>query len=260
MILEAKNLEFSYTPEKVLFHDVSLSVNRGEILAILGANGAGKSTLLNCLANLLTPQKGEVLLKGRPVNKISLRETARCVGYVPQSHRPAYGYQVRDFIVMGRAPYLGIFRQPGKEAYMLADQVMDEMGIAHLAHRSYTDLSGGERQQVTIARAMVQQPDLIMLDEPTNHLDYGNQQRMIHTIKRLADRGFGIIITSHMPDHVLLLDGKVGILDDEGNFQVGVCGEMMKEERLRSLYHVDIHLVYEPAVNRVVCVSGEGEK
>ncbi len=257
MIIEAKNLKFSYTDEKPLFHNVNLSVDKGEILAILGANGAGKSTLLNCLANLLKPQEGEIRIHGELMEHMPLRKIAKCIGYVPQNHTPAYGYQVRDFIVMGRAPYLNTFQQPGKKDYELTDQIMEELHITHLAYRSYLELSGGERQQVTIARAMVQQPDLIMLDEPTNHLDYGNQLRMIQTIKRLARHHFGIIITSHMPDHVLMLDGKVGILDDEGNFQIGSCQEMMQEDRLRHLYHVDIHLVYEPSVNRVVCFSGE---
>lgn len=95
----------------------------------------------------------------------------------PQIHVPVYGYEVREFIVMGRAPYLGMLEKPSKKDYEIVDQVMEEFGLSNLAKRSYMELSGGERQQVTIARAIVQQPEIIVLDEPTNHLDYGNQLR-----------------------------------------------------------------------------------
>lgn len=260
MILEAKGLKFFYKPEKIQFQDVNLSVNKGEILAILGANGAGKSTLLNCLGNLLKPQEGEILIHGEPMAHMSLNKIARSIGYVPQRHNPAYGYQVRDFIVMGRAPHLSTFQIPSRMDYEKVDNVMEEFNIGHLGSRSYLELSGGERQQVLIARTIVQEPDLIMLDEPANYLDYGNQLRMIETIKRLANRGLGVIITSHIPDHVLLLDDKVGILDHSGHFQVGTCQEMIREDLLKEIYNVDVHLVYEPVVNRTVCLSGYGRK
>ena len=194
MRLEVNRLSFSFDKDEPLFQDVSFTVMNGQVMSILGANGAGKSTLLNCVANLLRPTCGSITLDGIPLERMDLREIARSVGYVPQSHTPAYAYAVRDFVVMGRAPHLGPFQQPGAEDYMLADSALEELGIAHLRSRPYTELSGGERQQVTIARVIVQQPSIIMLDESTNHLDYGNQLRMLRMVRDLAERGFGIII------------------------------------------------------------------
>lgn len=109
MILEVKDLSFSYHNNKQVFSNVNFSLDAGEILTILGPNGAGKSTLLNCLANLLHPSSGQVMLEGRNIKDIGLKEVAKILGYVPQTHTPAYGYNVRDFVVMGRSPYLGMF-------------------------------------------------------------------------------------------------------------------------------------------------------
>ncbi len=256
MILEVRNLSYGYQKNHLLFRDVNFSSEKGEIFAILGANGAGKSTMMNCIANLLNPLEGEILLNGKPLPELSIREVSRIIGYVPQMHTAAYGYEARDFVVMGRAPYLNFFQQPSKKDYALVDETLEELGIAKLAHRPYTKLSGGERQQVSIARAIVQQPDIIMLDEPTNHLDYGNQLRMMHLIQKLSKKGYTIIITSHMPDHVLLLGGKVGILNTDGSFLTGKGEEIITEENLRRIYQVDVYLTYMKELGRKVCVSG----
>lgn len=259
MILDVRNLSFGYHKDRILFRNVNFSVEKGEVFSILGSNGIGKSTLLNCIANLLTPFEGEISLNGVPMKNMDLKEIAKTIGYVPQMHDVAYAYEVRDYIVMGRAPYLGMFGKPSEEDYRLADKTMDELGISHLAGRAYTELSGGERQQVSIARAIVQQPDIIILDEPTNHLDYGNQLRMIHMIRKLAQSGYGVIITSHMPDHVLLLDGNVGILGDDRQLRVGTTREIMTKENLEELYHVEIFMIHVDEVGRDVCVAGKAE-
>lgn len=163
-------------------------------------------------------------------------------------------------MVMGRAPYLGMFAQPSERDYGRVEEVLEELGISHLAERPYTELSGGERQLVSIGRAIVQDPELIILDEPTNHLDYGNQFRMLKLIERLAKKGYGIILTSHMPDHVLMLNGKVGILGADGQLQVGTTDEIMTEENLEALYQVDIHMIDVEQVGRKICVAGTKNK
>ncbi len=256
MILESKELSFSYEPGRRVFHDVSFELHQSEILTILGANGAGKSTLLNCIVNLLNPETGTVFLDGKPIREYSLKETSRLIGYVPQNHVPAYDYTVRDFVAMGRAPYLKAFQQPGKNDYKIVDETLDMMNLTELSFRPYTHLSGGERQQVSIARAIVQQPQLIMLDEPTNHLDYGNQLRTLSMIKSLAEKGYSVVMTSHNPDHIMLLESKVGILDRNGCFNVGDPHTILTEETLKELYRSDICVTYVDKVQRKVCIPG----
>ena len=186
MILEVSNLGFHYHNSRTIFREVSFSVDKGEVLSILGPNGSGKSTLLNCIANLYKPVSGQILLNGKPVSRMNLRDVARVIGYVPQIHTPAYAFTVREFAVMGRTPYIGAFTTPSAEDYRIADEALERMGITHLRDKPYTEISGGERQQVTIARVIAQQPQLILLDEPTAHLDYGNQHRVVQMIRKLA--------------------------------------------------------------------------
>ena len=126
---------------------------------------------------------------------MNLREVARVIGYVPQIHTPAYAFTVREFAVMGRTPYIGAFTVPGVEDYRIADEALERMGIAHLRDKPYTEISGGERQQVTIARVIAQKPQLILLDEPTAHLDYGNQHRVVQMARQLAAEGYALIMT-----------------------------------------------------------------
>ena len=257
MILEVKNLRYHYDDSRTIFHDVSFGIESGEIISILGPNGAGKSTLLNCIANLLTPSTGEILLEGKPMNKLSLNEIARIIGYVPQPHTPAYDYTVRDFTVMGRTPYIGLFSKPKQEDYDLADGALKQLGIYHLADKPYTQISGGERQQVTIARVLVQQPKLILLDEPTSHLDYGNQIRTVKMIRKLAGQDFAVILTTHMPDHVILLGSRVGILDHTGTMTFGDVDSIMTEETLSKVYQTNLKVLYIEEIGRVACVAAD---
>ncbi|MSA03304.1 ATP-binding cassette domain-containing protein [Lactonifactor sp. BIOML-A3] len=254
MKLEIKDVSFSYGKDRILFKNVSFTLDKGRIFSVLGANGAGKSTLLKCIANLLRPCRGEICLDGVSLHRMEQREVARKIGYVPQTHTAAYGYLVRDFVVMGRAPYLRAFEKPSGEEYRMAEEVLEEMEIIHLADRPYTELSGGEAQKVMIARTIVQQPDIILMDEPTNHLDYGNQMRMMKMIMKLAGKGFGILMTSHMPDHVLLLEGEVGILNDEGEFITGKAADIMTEDNLSRLYRAKLDLVFMEELNRKICI------
>lgn len=254
MILEVKDLSFSYDNTRIIFEKVNFGVDKGEIFTILGRNGAGKSTLLNCVANLFVPKSGGIYLNGQPMNKMKLTQIAQVIGYVPQVHNPAYSYTVRDFTVMGRTPYIGALSKPSKADYDKVDEVLEELGIMKLRDKSYTAISGGERQQVTIARVMVQEPQLILLDEPTAHLDYGNQLRTVKMIKKLADRGFGVIMTTHNPDHAMLLGDKVAILDKQGHLNVDKAEHSLTEEALSELYDIDLKMVYVEEAHRKVCV------
>lgn len=256
MILEVKNLKFAYPGHKTLFQNVNFTLKKGEILSILGANGAGKSTLLSCIANILKPSSGAVYLKGQLMSRMPLCDIAKIIGYVPQRHNAAYGYSVKDYVVMGRAPYLGTFQQPGVKDYESVIETLKDFGIHNLAEYPYNELSGGEQQKVSIARALVQKPDIVILDEPTNHLDYGSQLKILNRIKRLSEKGFSIIITSHMPDHVLMLNQKTALLKGDGSFVVGSSEELITEETMRMLYNIKVHVFYDSTLGRKVCMYG----
>ena len=254
MILEVRDLSFHYYNSRLIFSDVSFTVNKGEIMSILGANGSGKTTLLNCLSNLFTPDSGEILINKKPMERMGIRDVARVIGYVPQIHTPTYAYSVLEFTVMGRTPYIGAFATPSVEDYQIADNALNRMKLSHLRDKMYTEISGGERQQVTIARAIAQQPQLILMDEPTAHLDYGNQYRVVQMIRELAAEGYAIIITTHNPDHATILDDKVAILDREGRINVGIAAKTLNAKTLSSLYGLSIKTVYDEDAKRNVCI------
>jgi iron complex transport system ATP-binding protein len=254
-ILDIQGAGFSYSGGRKIFWDVSLSLAEGQILSIIGPNGCGKSTLLNCLAGLSKLCAGDVLLDGRPQKTYTRKETARVIGYVPQIYSLPFGYTVRDYVVLGRAPYIGVLAVPGKQEYALADGAMEKMGITELADRPYTEISGGERQQAAIARVLVQQPRIIMLDEPTSALDYGNQIRMIELITELARDGYTIIMTTHTPDHAIMLDDTVALMDRTGGLSVGTTADIMQEKRLMEVYRTNLKLVYVAEAGRLSCLA-----
>ena len=255
MIYDVNNVEFTYpgNTNKVL-NGVSLKLEKGEVLSILGPNGAGKSTLLNCMTGLLKPGHGSIKLDGSDISSLSARQVARVISYVPQTHIPAFSYTVLHFVTMGRAPHIGAMQKPRTSDVEVAKNALKTISIEHLADKSYTEISGGERQLTIIARALAQQPKAIIFDEPTAHLDYGNQHRILRLIKSLSERGYGIIITTHNPDHALLLGGNVGILSSDGTLVSGGCEEIITEERLKEVYKTSLRLLRIEELDRIVCL------
>lgn len=254
-LLRAQSISFHYHKNPDVFRDVSFEISEGEIFTILGANGAGKSTLLNCLTGIFKPKTGDVLLNGKDMNGLAPKDIAKLIAYVPQIHNPIYGYSVREYVVMGTTPYIGAFSSPSREDYKTADTALERMNITHLSGKPYTEISGGERQQVSIARALAQRPQLIMLDEPTAHLDYGNQLKTVRLIKTLAEEGFAVVLTTHVPDHPVILSGKVGILDKHGYLTCGSADKLLTAESLTSLYGIEIRLKYIDDCARRICFA-----
>ena len=255
MIYEVKDITFSYPgSERRVLDGASLELEKGRVLAILGANGAGKTTLLNCMAGLLKAESGSIKLCGQELGTMKEKEIARLVGYVPQIHTPAFDYSVLDFVLMGRAPGMGTFSRPKSEDEEVCREVLGSMEIDHLAEKSYRNISGGERQQVLIARAIVQRPEVILFDEPTAHLDFGNRQKILARIRQMVDEGYSVVITTHDPDHALLLDDQAAIVDSTGRIAQGDAGEIITEERLKDIYGVDIRLKSVDGLSRKICV------
>lgn len=254
-LVQCDNMYFSYDGKRQILNNVSFSIEKGQLVTLLGPNGVGKSTLLNCITGLLKPQRGKVLLNGKDIFSLSRKSVAREIAYVPQKNIVPFDYLVKEFVVMGRTSHLGILTTPSEHDYKLVDDALLKLGIADLSERQINELSGGEQQKAYIARALVQEPALVILDEPTAALDIGNQIRVLNLIKELLGLGFAVIQTTHNPDHCMMLGGKVAILDECGALETGICKDIITEERLRKVYNADVKLAYIPEIQRKACVA-----
>lgn len=256
MIYDVKGINFTYPgSDRQILKDVSLTLNEGDVLAVLGPNGAGKTTMLNCLAGLLKPNSGDILLEGKSMKSLKPHEVAKVIGYVPQIHTPAFSYKVLDFVIMGRAPKVSLLGRPSQDDVDYCYSILEDMGIDHLAGKSYIEISGGERQQVLIARAIAQEPKAILFDEPTAHLDFGNQHKVLYMIKKMSEKGFAVIITTHNPDHALLLGDRTAIVSRDGHLISGKTEDIVTEENLRDIYRTDIKMIRIPEMERVAVVT-----
>ena len=253
MRLEVKNLSFSYTRDKVIFHDVDFTLGDGDVLSVLGANGAGKSTMLNCIAGLLAPKTGDILFDGQSMFSMSRKEISRRLGYVPQIHDSSFAFTVLEYVVMGRTPYIRAYETPSQKDYDIARENLAKVGMGGLEYKVFTELSGGQQQLSTIARALTQESPVILLDEPTNHLDFGNQFRTVGTIRQLSELGYVVVTTTHNPDHVFELGGQVAILDADGEIRIGTVEESLTEERLSELYGMDIGIAHGTEAGHGLC-------
>ncbi len=194
MELEVKNLEFSYGKKTVL-ENISFQVTKGEIVGIIGPNGSGKSTLLKCINGLLSPQKGELVLDDKNLLEYSSSDLARTIGYVPQKELLFSPSPVFEIILMGRKPY-GAWK-PGPEDKEIVARIIHRLNISSIAFQDYSKLSGGQQQKVLIARALAQNPSLLILDEPTSNLDLKHQIEVMEMIKAESKRGISSLIAMH---------------------------------------------------------------
>ena len=217
---------------RTVLHDLSFAIHAGELTALLGPNGAGKTTLLRLMLGLVQPDTGQVWLDGRPMADWSRREVARRIAYVPQGHVPLFPYTVRDIVGMGRlaeTPFAPSLRATDCSA---VEHAMAELAITRLAGRPYTDLSGGERQAVLLARALAQGARTLILDEPETGLDHGQKQRLYALLRRLAEQGHAVVATTHDPFQaarvfdraVLLRDGRIV---GDGPAETVLCADMV---------------------------------
>lgn len=241
-------------------NDCSFSLRKGDMLCILGPNGIGKSTLLNCLCGLLVPKQGVITIDNHKISEMSTRNIARYIGYVQQSQINSFGYTVIDYVLMGRANNVKLFHKPTYFDRKIAEEALQLVGIRHLATEVITEISGGERQLASIARVIAQKPQIILLDEPTAHLDYGNQMKILKLINALSKSGYSILMTTHNPDHCLMLNTRVGIFDKTGSLNVGTCEQMLTESRLSELFKTQIKMVYAKSVKRKTFVLGSIEE
>lgn len=193
-MLEGKKLSFRYKKQPPVFEDVSFSLPEGEVLSIMGPNGAGKSTLLKCINRIHRPASGGIAFDGTDVYRMSRREIGRLFGYVPQDVGGGLDVSVVEAVMLGRTPYIRI--RPTQEDREIVFGAIERLGLEEYAFRSLNELSGGERQRVFLARALVQEPKVLLLDEPTSNLDSLNEAVILRSLKE-EGRDKTVVLVSH---------------------------------------------------------------
>jgi iron complex transport system ATP-binding protein len=238
MKLKVANLQFSYNSHPVLA-DVTFSLDRGQIMCVLGVNGVGKSTLLKCLNRILQPQRGSVLVDEEDLLHINRNIVSRRMGYVPQRH-PETQLTVFEAVLMGRKPH--IRWSMGSEDYEVAERTIQQLGLARLAMRSVMSLSGGELQKVVIARALAQSPEILLLDEPTSNLDLKNQLEVMGLIRRIVEtQGLSAVVAIHDLNIAVRFADSFLFLKDQRIHGVSTK-EDLTADMIRQVYGVDVAL------------------
>jgi iron complex transport system ATP-binding protein len=240
--IEVRRASFRFS-ERVVFRALDLDVYPGEVLTVLGPNGCGKSTLLRCLGGILTLDEGTVRIGQCDIRALDVRSRAQRIGFLFQDHIPSFPFPVLDVVCMGRTPHLSFLESPAATDIALAEEALDQVGIMGLKNRPYTELSGGERQLVLLARTLVQQPVVILLDEPTTHLDSRNQVHSLKKIGALAGQGRSVIMTTHDPNQAFLFPGRTALMHPGGSVTVGPAAEVITGPSLSASYGTDIQVL-----------------
>jgi len=236
-VIHAENLSLHYGNNESALHNLTLSVEAGEFFVVIGPNGSGKTTLLNILSRYLRPTGGTIEILDRPLAEYSQRQLAQKVAVVPQQMPVDFPFTVEETVLMGRSPHLGLTAVEGERDRAIAREAMVFTDVAHLAKRGLDQLSGGERQRVIIARALCQEPAIILLDEPTAALDPAHQLHIMDLMERLrAEKGSTIVMVSHDLNLAALYGQRLLLLKDGKSMAEGRPGEVLTEELLLHCY------------------------
>jgi iron complex transport system ATP-binding protein len=224
--------------------NLSLEIPSACVFGVLGPNGSGKTTLLYLMLGLHKPQRGAVLIDGQPHLGMPKSDSSRLMGLVPEREHVPFDFPVTDYVLLGRAPHLGLLQRPGHQDRVAAQAALEATGIAHLALRPFTSLSGGERQLATLARALAQKPRILLLDEPTSHLDLSNKDRVLRVIRALRDEGVTVVLTTHDPngdtavtDHVALMRGGTVVA-------AGPTQQVLTAQNLTTAYGLPVQVAF----------------
>ncbi|PTY05109.1 hypothetical protein DB347_16650 [Opitutaceae bacterium EW11] len=237
MTLTLHRLSCGYSRTPVL-RDVSFSVGAGEFVCLLGPNGSGKTALLKTLVGILEPLDGRIQVGGKDWAAWSARERAAQIAYVPQAHAPLFAFRVLDVVAMGRTARWPLWSGPTESDWKAARGALDLVEMQDFAERRYTELSGGERQMILLARALAQEARFLVLDEPVSSLDFGNQVRVLQTLRRLVSDGFGVIMATHHPEHALRCANRVAVVGNGRLSPAAHPEEVLTPEVLEAIYQV----------------------
>lgn len=250
MHIKIDDLVFSYSSVPVL-KDITLNLSGSKFVSIMGPNGVGKSTLIHCINKILTPSKGTVLLDDKDVKEITLKEMAKLVGYVPYSANDTFPLTVVDTVLMGRHPYSKW--NTLDEDLDIVYETLERLGIAHLALRSFNELSAGQHQKVMLARGLVQQPQILLLDEPTSNLDIRHQLDVTKMLQQLShEKGILIIMISHDINIAAKYSDEVIMMKDGTIFAVGSPSDVITESNLKEVYGVESLVIEDMGMPHVI--------
>ena len=241
MSIDVERASFSYGSHVVL-RDLTFHIPDNTLVNVLGPNGVGKSTLFRCILYLNGNWTGSIRVNGHDLRALSVRDRAREIAYIPQSHAPVYNYEVIDVVLMSAGGNIGLFGTPKRCHLDRAWEALERVGIAHLGHRPYTQISGGEQQLVLIARAIAQDARTIIMDEPTSALDYGNTVRVLSCVRQLAREGMSIVQSTHQPDQAFLYSDKTLVIADGRVLAFGDPKDVITKELVSAIYGVDVEV------------------
>ncbi|HIE4741053.1 TPA: ABC transporter ATP-binding protein [Clostridioides difficile] len=238
-MLKTNNLSVGYN-NKVVISNINVEVKNGEILCLLGSNGAGKTTLLRSLSKLISPIKGEIYLNGVNINCISRKALSKKMALVLTNRLLGDLMTVQDIVNTGRYPYTGFFGSLSKKDLIMVDEALESVDALHLKKRYFDELSDGEKQKVLVARALVQEPEIIILDEPTTHLDIKHRLELINILKKLSkEKSISVILSLHEIDIALKSCDKVALIKNNKVIAYGQPEDVVDEDIINSLYELD---------------------
>ena len=244
-IISLSDLCFSYNDHKqLILRDLSLEISEAAVTAILGPNGSGKTTLLSVILGIVPPQKGTILVRGRDHAEYPRSAMSRLIGLVPQDEIFPLGLSVFQYVLLGRAPYLGLLESPKAEDYHAASKAMETVGLTSFEGRLVSSLSGGERQLAIVARALAQNPRVLLMDEPVSHLDLSNRSRVIGLIRELAREGVTVVLTTHDPNVAAGVANDVVLMRQGEVVAAGAMARVLNARNLTTTYGVPVEVAH----------------
>ncbi|HHY90550.1 MAG TPA: ABC transporter ATP-binding protein [Clostridiales bacterium] len=241
-MLRVENLIGGYGKREVV-KDISFHVRQGDVLCILGPNGCGKSTLLKLLLRFIPKKGGRIFLQGQDMDHLHRKDIARLVSYIPQFDSMPFPYTVIEMVTMGRSCHLERWKTPSQKDIDFAYESLEKLRISHLANKLYTQISGGERQLVLMARALCQDTKVLIMDEPTASLDFANQQLVLDAIATAVQGGKSIILTTHSPSQPFTIATNVLLLSQGTVVGFGKPLDVLTSESLERVYGIPMDIV-----------------